>query len=458
MTSSTFKAQELPGRLPGVTVPEELHKDDRVSPCLLEEFNDFVGGRTEIEVSRYTSRTFYDREMEGMWSRTWQWVCRVEQLSAVGDAVVYEIGRKSVVVVRSEPGVIKAYYNACPHRGRRLVDCNGHMGNIRCPFHGFTFGLDGALKRIPESWDFPHVEPDEFSLSEVRVSVYAGFVFINMDPQAPSLEEYLGDLPDHLSAWNFDDRFVAAHFGKVMKANWKVALEAFLENMHAFATHPQALKCLADSNMQYDAARDRGHWSRMIGLYGVPSPHLKVVDEQNVLDAMDVFLLDHFDLPEGQTARHYAAEVVRERLNQATGVDFTGIADGEMLDLIAYHIFPNVVLFGGYGSPVAFRFLPWGDDHEECIWEFMFLMPRKPGDPVPPAAPRQLVGIDQNWMDVETLHPNTRNFLQQDLNNIEPTQAGMHSLQRKTLTISNYIESLIRAFHERLDSYLASTD
>ena len=95
---------------------------------------------------------------------------------------------------------IKAYYNACLHRGRQLKDYDGRCTEFRCPFHGFTWALDGALARSPRRWDFPHVDDAEFALPEAKVGTWGGFVFINPDPDAEPLEDFLGDLPEHFDA------------------------------------------------------------------------------------------------------------------------------------------------------------------------------------------------------------------------------------------------------------------
>jgi phenylpropionate dioxygenase-like ring-hydroxylating dioxygenase large terminal subunit len=455
-SGASTKAADLPGRYPGVSVADELRKEqDRIPPGLLEEFNDFIGGRTEIPVERYIDREYYDREMDRMWNRTWQWAARIEQVPEVGDYVVYELGHISLVIVRSGADEIRAFHNACLHRGRTLCDQDGHAAILRCPFHGFAWSLDGTLRNVPEQWDFPHVDAEQFCLPEAQVAVWEGFVFVNLADAPEPLDEYLGELPDHLAAWDFAHRVPVIHLAKRIRANWKVALEAFLENMHTFATHSQVLPCIAESNMQYDAAEDRGQWGRMIGLFGVPSPHLRSenVSEQQVLDALEVMLFERLELPEGRTARSYAAEVVRQRLAEGTGRSFDTVTDSELLDLIAYHVFPNTVLFGGFGG-VAFRFRPWGDDPEECIWEFIVLAPVAPGGPRPAAASMQILGLDTNWTDIEGLHPLTAKFLQQDLDNIPQVQRGLHATRKRTIVLSNYMESLIRHFHHRLDVYL----
>jgi phenylpropionate dioxygenase-like ring-hydroxylating dioxygenase large terminal subunit len=460
----TFTSAEIPGRLPGVSVQALLadeHEHGRPIPAgLREEFNDFTHGRTGIDVARYVTREFYDLEMDRLWSRTWQWACRTDELATVGDHVIYEIGDTSLIVVRSSPTEIKAFHNACLHRGRTLRDEAGNVTNLRCPFHGFAWGLDGQLKNIPEAWDFGHVEWDRFCLPEATVGVWGGFVFVNLDLDAPPLEDHLGGLTEHLAPWDFEHRFTAAHLGKVLPANWKVALEAFLENMHASTTHPQALKALGDSNMQYDAAVDRGEWGRMIGLLGTPSPHLAgaAVSEQDVLDTFYAIAVggDAPTLPVGMTARQCAAELVRGQLKQYTGKDLSHVSDSEMIDLIVYHVFPNLEIFGGYGG-LVYRFRPWGGDHQQCLWEIVMLLPVADGAVAPPPAKLRMLASDEGWVDAPELGV-IGQFLQQDLDNIPHVQRGLRAMRRPMVTWSVYLESLVRHFHHRLDGYLGIGD
>ncbi len=107
---------------------------------------------------------------------------------------------------------------------------------------------------MPAAWDFPHVDqrPDDFHLPEVQVGTWAGFVFINPDPDAEPLADFLGGFPEHMAIWDLEHRYVEAHIRKVIRANWKITQEAFCEAYHVGATHPQILPYLGDTNSQVD--------------------------------------------------------------------------------------------------------------------------------------------------------------------------------------------------------------
>ncbi len=303
-------------------------------------------------------------------------VCREEDLQTAGDHVVYDIGDTSLIVSRTRQGDIKALYNSCLHRGRRLRDSNGCVEHFRCPYHGFTWNTDGTLHEIPTPWDFSHIIPEEFNLPEANVATWAGFVFIKMDPQCESLESYLGVLPEHFAQWDLAKRRKAAHVAKVIPCNWKVALEAFLEGLHVAEAHPEALPYTGDINCQYDC------WgpniSRMMSALATPSPRLgaDARTEQDTVNAMRDFVVGDIGeltvAPNG-SARLVMADALKTMLSNATGVDHQPFSVSEVLDAIQYFAFPNFVPWAGYGVPIVYRFRPYGDDPDQCVMEVMLL-------------------------------------------------------------------------------------
>lgn len=167
---------------PGPSVQEFLSREKRpVAPALRQEFNDSLGTE-DLDKERYYSREFYRLEVERMWNRVWQMACRVEEIPRVGDHIIYEVGDYSLIVVRSRPTEIKAFHNACLHRGRILRETSGHVSQFTCKFHGFTWRLDGTLSFVPGRWDFPQIKDEAFCLPEAKVGLWGGFVFVNLDP------------------------------------------------------------------------------------------------------------------------------------------------------------------------------------------------------------------------------------------------------------------------------------
>ncbi len=449
----------LTGR-PGPSVEEILSRDTHPVPApLREDRNDYLGDPPpgDLERERYYSLEFQRLEAERMWSRTWQIASRLEEIPRVGDHFIYEIAGKSLIVVRSQPTEIKAFYNACLHRGRILRETGGHVANFRCKFHGFAWHLDGKLSFVPCRWDFPHLKDEEFSLPEAQVATWGGFVFVNMDPAAIPLDEYLSDIPAHFREWDYEHRYKAAHVGVIVKANWKVAAEAFLETWHVLATHPQIIASTGDANSQYYVRKDRPHYSRLIIPVGVPSPFVagRVTDQQ-IVDSMKMQLArgdEELKLPPGMTPRQFAAEVMRGRMSEYTnGGDFSNVSDSEMVDVIVYFLFPNVMLWGGYAN-LFYRWRPWGDDPEQSLMEVMLLPPAPENAPTPPPAQLHLMEPGQSFADAEELGK-LGAFLDQDFNNMAWIQKGLRATNKPGLTLAHYQESQLRHFHRTLEMYL----
>jgi phenylpropionate dioxygenase-like ring-hydroxylating dioxygenase large terminal subunit len=441
-------------RSPGVNYQELLNADTHpVAPSLRLQAP-YYSGVDDYPVCNYTSREVHEREKQKLWRRAWQMACREEELCTVGDTVVYEICDISIVVIRSAPAEIKAFYNACLHRGRLLREWDGPVTELRCPFHGFCWGLDGSLKHVPCEWDFPQLAEREgdFRLPEVRVGTWGGFVFINMDPEAESFESFVGNLSEHFGKWPLEDRYKAAHVAKVIRANWKVVQEAFMEAFHVVTTHPQLLAGIGDANSQYDVW---GNFSRAITPNGTPSPHLSwTPSEQDMLDSMVDRRLDEpaaLEVPAGMTARQFYAVLIRRSLRPALGDDVEELSDAELADSIYYTLFPNFHPWGAYNR-IVYRFRPNGDDHESAIMECMFLSPF--AGERPPPAPIHWLTEEERWMDAPELGMLGRVF-DQDAFNLPNVQKGLKTMHKAGVTLAAYQETKIRHFHALLDEWLA---
>jgi len=332
-----ISARRGDSRSPGVSYQQLLDTDTGpVAPSLRLESPVYLG-EADYPVSAYTSRAAHEAEKEKLWSKVWQFACREEEIPDVGDTAVYDICDWSILVVRSAPDTIKAYYNACLHRGRQLREFSGWTNELRCPFHGFCWNLDGSLRDVPAGWDFPHVyeRVDEFFLPEVKVGTWGGFVFINMDPNCEPLESFIGDLGKHFERWPLEKRYKQAHVAKIIACNWKVAQEAFMEAFHVVATHPQLLAGIGDANSQYDVF---GNFSRAITPNGTPSPHISwEPTQQQMFDAMSDRRLDEPPLVEllaqpveaGRRGLVDRRLLVRRRASRGRRAAFEHVPDGD---------------------------------------------------------------------------------------------------------------------------------
>lgn len=449
--------EQIAARAPAETFQDLLDKEQVEVPAALRDSTNTYLGSEDISIDRYTSQEFFDLEVEKVWRKTWQVACRENRLKNAGDYFVYDIVNDSILLTRTEKGEIKGFYNSCLHRGRSLKRGSGNSDNLRCPYHGWSWNMDGSFDSAPCQWDFPHVKPEEYSLPEVQIATWGGWVFINMDENAPSLKEYMGILPEHMDQWKHEHRFVSLHIEKVIACNWKAAYEAFIESYHAIATHPQLMPFQAIDNSQYDVWGD--HVSRTITAYGDKNPtHADQFTEQDTMDGMMklIGVEDIPQVPEGMTARELYAQMNLPVANEQAGEDFTDRATmSELMDSTLYSLFPNFAPWAGHGTVITYRHRPNGDDVDSCIME-IFLLTRYPEGTESPedAAPFRL-GIDEPFSDAaHVMGAGFANVFNQDAANLPQVQKGMKASKKGKVTLGNYQEVRIRHFHQTLDKYI----
>ena len=330
-----------------------------------------------VPKERYTSREFLDREMEGLWSRVWQVACREEELGAVGDYVEYVIGDQSILVVRSTTDDVQAYFNACLHRGTRLADGAGNFadGTIRCRYHAWRYELDGRIAEVVDRDDFGDCLPDDLRLGEVRCERWGGFVFVNLDPDAEPLLDFLAPLPDLLAPYRFEDMRLRGSITTILPANWKVVVDAFNEAYHVQGTHPQLLPWTDDVSIEYEQLGKHAHYGRLPNARRLlrPSPRLGLaadeVDEGAILRGLVERARRR--VPEGG-ARPRRRGDRRDRsrrarrcsrctsgaawsCSRARGLDVSGFTPDQMTSADDVYWFPNIVGPVYPGSAILFR-------------------------------------------------------------------------------------------------------
>lgn len=500
-------------RSAGISYSDILKTDSHPVRDILKVDNPLPPGPSIVDPAVYFSREVHELEKEKIWKRVWQMACHEDDIPNVGDAIKYDISSLSYIVVRSGEDVFHAFPNACLHRGRQLLHQNEEaLFNFRCPFHGWCWGLDGTLQEVPCHWDFPTVSAETHSLEKIRIGRWGGFIFINPDPNAEPLEDFLGDIDEHFTLLPFERRYKALHVAKRLACNWKVAQEAFSEAYHSVATHPTLLSSLGCANSKYDIF---GNFSRALSANNVGSPHVskELADNPYMLatpftrqrheltgniyermaegkvritttdnrvgyfdDCGNYLYGDRFhadihlcnwvggrlidgmaDMPSdvltGTFAekRAQAAGARREVLRKTLGDDVDGYSDAELLDPIYYSVFPNISPWGSF-NPIFYRFRPYGDNPEECIHECMFMVPAPAGEPRPPAAKMQFLDLDDDYVEAPGLGALAKVF-NQDTLNLPYVQKGLHSLNE--VIFGNYGETKPRHFHKLYNEWMA---
>lgn len=199
-----------------------------------------------VVAASFWSDAQHDAEREAIFRRSWLYMVREEEVPAPGDFVVRDVAicATSVLIVRGKDCVLRAFHNVCRHRGMSVAD--GPCGNtdaFRCPYHSWTFGLDGRLKAVPNQRRFPGLDPAELGLAPIVLDIHAGFVFINLDPRpALSLAEFLGGIAPFLEATTLAPFSHVDTLSAVVPANWKAGLDPQIEGYHVGTVHALTIR------------------------------------------------------------------------------------------------------------------------------------------------------------------------------------------------------------------------
>jgi phenylpropionate dioxygenase-like ring-hydroxylating dioxygenase large terminal subunit len=416
----------------------------------------------------YISPAFAQREAELLWPRIWQIACREEEIPAQGDYITYDIVDDSIIVVRTAEG-IKAHHNACPHRGRPLADGPGRTQKFVCRFHGWQFNLSGENVRVVDRDDWGTcLKNEEIRLKGVQVGTWGGFVFVNMDPAAEPLEQFLSPLNELCKKYEFEKMRYRWYRTVELPLNWKAALEGFDEAYHVQTSHPQLIRDIEDysnsgtfgihSAFWYDPLPDgRSRYQRSSRLAAEEG----VIDyRQHILGyvrEMDEQLGAAITPRAHEAAKRMMAELPatassievlttwRRLWQEAAEAEGAGWPDLSVDEIRAarqdWHIFPNaVILMSGLDGLLAYRARPHGHDPDKCIYDVWSLVRYKPG-----AEPKLKREYFNRWQDCDW-----GRILTQDFGNLERVQRGMKSRGFAGSRPNPHQEQAISNFHRMI--------
>jgi len=406
-------------------------------------------GTAPIPKERYTSREYAALEWERMWTRVWLLAGRESDAQGPGDYFTFEIGPESILVVRQRDGRLAARYNVCTHRGNRLREPGrGHAEGFACLFHGWRFDLDGRLLAPLDPESFPQGCAG-LDLRPVRCETWAGFVFVNLDPAAGPLREYLGVIPRHLAPYHFEEWQVAFDATIEIDCNWKTSVDAFNEAYHLAATHTWTLEFSDDVNTQYDCYERH---TRMIFPEVQASPRHPGAGTVTP-GVRDLFLrrvgvdVDAFRGGPAE-ARAAFAEAIR-KMGPALGCDFSELSESQMCDDFHYTVFPNVTLNIHSLFTWVFTHRPHPDDPDRMFFDFVSLV-RTPAQKIPRPEKLRLRAADGDRLAGRC---EGGDLMDEDLYNLPRIQAGMRSGAFRSLHLGTQ-EIRIRHFHKTLEEYV----
>lgn len=452
-------AARLPERPPGPEVPLRW----QLGPAFVPK-------------GRYTDRAFLELELERLFPRTWLNACRLDEVEHVGQYVDFEIGAQSIVVVQTDRG-LRAYFNSCRHRGTRLVQGQGRIGEFRCPFHAWRWHLDGTLKFQADGANFDPRPADQLCLAECAVDTWGGWVFVDLSGEAGPLREYLEPIPSRLEGFKLEDMRIAWYKSVILPANWKTAIDAFIESWHVPGTHPQLLRpdkrstpptiaeCEAYGATFNELFRlhsrhadlfrygPEGDSNKLRGSYRSDPAAIRRNVEYSLRELRALYL--HTDLAAATELMETAGadgpegNAIYQRLRRdharAAGIDYPDVSDeqlkGAMYD---WHLFPNTVFLIDMGCCLAYRSRPNGTDPDSCIFDVQGLeLPPTGG--LPTAAPQRFA----DWRQADM-----GQVLGQDFSNMSEVTIGLHSAAYDGHRLNTAQEMTIWNYHRAMDDYL----
>jgi choline monooxygenase len=401
---------------------------------------------TLVPAGRYYSPAFAQLEVERMWPKVWQLACTVDHVSEPGDYFEYRCGPYSVLIVRGDDGTLRAFQNVCRHRGNSLcAGAGSELRELRCGYHGWTWDLAGALKRVPNRKGFGTLPMAELPLFAVRVDTWERLVFVNLDPAAPPLADYLEAVPADIDWLRISDFRCYATMTVEVDANWKTIADGFSETYHIQTLHPELHRCMDDV---YAPQMIWGHTGKSEQLYGLASPHLKQpLSDAEVWDAYVctqgalMGVAEGTPFPGGGPVMEVIAEHTRA-FATGRGVDLSWASTDQVMRLHQYNIFPNMTLLVNADHLTVMTAHPGADpDHGELV---MMLWTR-----MPPGAARCKPADVR--MTADEAEPGL--VLTQDISVLARLQRGLHQPGFTHLTLSAEERRVIN-LHRNLERYL----
>ncbi|MEV5739450.1 ring-hydroxylating oxygenase subunit alpha [Microbispora rosea] len=213
-----------------------------------------------LRAETYTDPRWLDVDIRAIFTRTWQWICHVEKLASPGSYVSATVAGMPIAIVRDRDGSLRAFYNVCKHRAHELLTGSGTTRNIVCPYHAWTYGLDGQLKAARRADKMETFDKNEICLDQVRVEEFGGFVYVNLDPGAAALAEQAGDLAADIATWAPDVAGLthAKRLTYDIASNWKNVIDNFLECYHCHIAHKEFVDLV---DMDTYEVKTHGIWS-----------------------------------------------------------------------------------------------------------------------------------------------------------------------------------------------------
>ena len=293
-----------------------------------------MGLEKSLPSEYYRSEEIFARERERIFSREWFCAGRSDALPEAGALKVLDLLGESLLVARTREGVLRAHYNVCRHRGARLCTQDTVAATIRCPYHAWTYGLDGKLLGAPFLNQDPALREEDFSLHSVGIAEWGGFFFLNLWPAGPVGRDFgkaIAPVAGRVRRYPLDTLVAGRRIEYEVRANWKVVAENYNECYHCAGVHPELCEVVPAFKERGGAGLDWEH--------GIP---------------------------------HRDGAFTFTKTGTTSRPPFPGLSDEERVRHKGELVYPNLFLSLSPDHVAAFRLTPEAPDRTRIVCEFLF--------------------------------------------------------------------------------------
>jgi glycine betaine catabolism A len=224
-----------------------------VAPAFRKTVETFTAGAKSLAQRYFVSSEIFAQEQNKIFSRQWVLVGHQNQIANPGDYFTTEVAGESLIMVRDKRGTIHGFYNVCRHRGSRLIEPgSGQSATIQCPYHAWTYALDGRLMGAPHMDEVSGFDKADYSLRAVNLALWEGFVFVNLGDSPPPVTKWFKPLAGKFSRWNLSALHSAKRIEYDVRANWKLIFENYSECYHCLGVHPELSKISPSDSAEND--------------------------------------------------------------------------------------------------------------------------------------------------------------------------------------------------------------
>lgn len=437
-----------------VTLPRDLQRPPKLNEPQLRG--------DAMTPERYIDADYLRREWERVWRRVWNTGGVSYQMPDPGDYLMTELGPESIIMVRQEDGGIRAFHNSCPHRGTRITEApEGHAKKFQCPYHGWQFNTAGLVIAVPDEEDFPQGSPcGTRSLKEVRCEEMFGLVWYNLDQEAPSLSEFLGEtLVRELQSHRIEEMVRVLDMTVEAACNWKIITDNFNEAYHVKVLHPELVPYIAadHEDCQFDLLPG-GHNRGWFPSFMPSAEYSTDVIGEPLISMAAAWGVDSNEYVGRDSWKKIRTDIQAEKRRRGTArgyLHYEHLADYQLTDYVIYNLFPNNVITVGPDGVQLLRPRPHATDPAKCLFDHWWLVNKVAGqDTTPsPAGGPDLPVEDAEHELVVYGEKTLGTTADQDLSVASAQQKGLSSAGFQGYYLPHQ-ERRLQHFHEVLNDYM----